>query len=348
MGALRELRRNQVQVLELRPKHGSLQDYGNLDGVIAHISNTRFRETLQAFKGVVLNTSGVMHTPEFYQVVPDNRAVGRLSAIHLHELGCTHAAYMNNQHMQYSTDRETGFRKGCEELGIEYLGGHLWRKKTDLPASIRKLLKTLGESGGLMTCDDGEAVRVLDYYHQHESFPRAAIISGHDHSTPHIPMITAVDLQEHLWGQTAARVLCQILRGDSPSRKTLIPPTGVNIRGSTSSFRVTDPHLRKAMAFVQDHACSFIKVEDVVQAAGLSRRPLEKRIKEETGLTLLETIHHRQLSEVKRLLTDTHEPLGEVAYLSGMSGEPQLRRLLKRYNEDPPGKIRRVSQRSRM
>lgn len=346
LGALRELRRHQVRVIEMSSEADLERQTPSLDGVIAHVSSPSLRSKLQELRGIIVNTSAIMQTPEFYQVIPDNVEVGRKSAAHLHALGCSDFLYLSHHLVQFSLDRETGFRDECNQRHAQSVHEFIWRKNTAIPTALQKILKTSGDSLGVMTCDDGEAIRLLDSIREDSSLPIVPVISGHDHGTPYDPMITGVGLQETLWGETAAKVMLHALKEKPPPSITLVPPSEINLKGSTSSFQVRDPHLRKAMAFIQDHACDFIRVEDVVQAAGLSRRPLELRMRNERNQTLLEAIHDRQIQEAKRYLRETNEPMTEVAFMSGMSGEPQLRRLFKRYGETSPGQQRKLSQRT--
>ncbi len=341
LGALRVFRKHRIRVRELGLQQNPAELSPRLDGIIAHIGNLKRAEELAAWEAPVVNTSGVYRTPFMPQVLPDNQLIGAQAAEHLLSLGSTRMLYLAHSHIFYNQERGLGFRTRCLDAGAQYAGEYLWEKHTEIPEELKQAFLELGDGGGVLACDDGVAIRCLEWLQDHPEYPELAVLSAHDHGTPSDPMISAVGIPELRWGQEAAIVLLQALHGEEVAALTLIPPSGVQVRGSTSSFQVQDPHLRKAMAFIQDHACAFIQVSDVVEAAGLSRRPLELRMKEERQQTLLQAIHQRQLAEAKRLLIETHEPLSEIAYLSGMSGEVQLRRLFSRYGEDPPGRIRR-------
>mgnify|MGYP000741945740 FL=1 len=51
------------------------------------------------------------------------------------------------------------------------------------------------------------------------------------------------------------------------------------------------------MHYIRNHACKGIKVDQVLDAVGISRSNLEKRFKEEVGETIHAMIHAREAGE---------------------------------------------------
>jgi AraC-like DNA-binding protein len=54
---------------------------------------------------------------------------------------------------------------------------------------------------------------------------------------------------------------------------------------------LNDPAVIQAMHYIRNHACKGIKVDQVLDAVGISRSNLEKRFKEEVGETIHAVIH---------------------------------------------------------
>lgn len=93
-------------------------------------------------------------------------------------------------------------------------------------------------------------------------------------------------------GYQAAKLLHRLLaREEMPLQRILVPPVRVIARRSTDYRSLTDPAVIRAMHFIRNHACKGIKVEQVLDAVGISRSNTEKRFKEEVGETIHALIH---------------------------------------------------------
>lgn len=100
-------------------------------------------------------------------------------------------------------------------------------------------------------------------------------------------------------------------------------------RGSTSNGE----HgyiVARAREYIAQNACKGIGVMDVVANVGVSRRLLEKRMREATGQSLLEMIQAVRLENVCRLLTTTSLPMLEVGERSGYDSTSNLSCLFRK------------------
>ena len=75
------------------------------------------------------------------------------------------------------------------------------------------------------------------------------------------------------------------------------------------------------MHYIRNNACKGIKVEQVLDAVGISRSNLEKRFKEEVGETIHTVIHSEKLVKARSLLVSTSLSINEI---SQMCGYPSL------------------------
>lgn len=120
----------------------------------------------------------------------------------------------------------------------------------------------------------------------------------------------------------AAKLLHRLLaREEMPLQRILVPPMRVIARRSTDYRSLTDPAVIQAMHFIRNHACKGIKVEQVLDAVGISRSNLEKRFKEEVGETIHAVIHAEKLEKARSLLVSTTLAINEI---SQMCGYPSL------------------------
>jgi LacI family transcriptional regulator len=123
-------------------------------------------------------------------------------------------------------------------------------------------------------------------------------------------------------GYRAAKLLHQLLdERELPLQRILVPPVKVMARRSTDFRSLRDPAVIQAMHYIRYHACKGIKVEQVLDAIGISRSNLEKRFKDETGQTIHGVIHEEKLDRARNLLTATSISINEI---SQMCGYPSL------------------------
>jgi LacI family transcriptional regulator len=123
-------------------------------------------------------------------------------------------------------------------------------------------------------------------------------------------------------GYQAAKLLHRLLDDEPlPLQRLLVPPVRVVERRSTDYRSLDDPAVIQAMHYIRNNACKGIKVEQVLDAVGISRSNLEKRFKEEVGETIHAVIHSEKLEKARSLLVSTSLAINEI---SQMCGYPSL------------------------
>ena len=112
-------------------------------------------------------------------------------------------------------------------------------------------------------------------------------------------------------------------------RSVLLSSCRLVERGSTSSGE----HgyiVARAREYIVQNACKGIGVMDVVANVGVSRRLLEKRMREATGQSILEMIQAMRLKNVCRLLTTTTLSISEVTERSGYEFNSNLSSIFRK------------------
>ena len=112
-------------------------------------------------------------------------------------------------------------------------------------------------------------------------------------------------------------------------RKVRVPSCAIVERGSTSSGDFGHV-VARARDFIRRHACEGIGVPDVVTQVGVSRRLLEKRVREATGASVLDMIQKVRLENVCRLLVSTTLSISDVTTNSGYEPTSNLSHLFRR------------------
>lgn len=134
------------------------------------------------------------------------------------------------------------------------------------------------------------------------------------------PPLSAIDFGSKQIGYRAAVLLDRMMAG-TPAPKTVewIAPLRVVPRHSTDIIAVEDDEMAQALRFIRQHACRGIDVDDVVAAACISRRALERRFRMLFDRTPKTEILRIQMEHAKVLLSTTLLPIETVAQRSGFS-----------------------------
>ena len=156
------------------------------------------------------------------------------------------------------------------------------------------------------------------------------------------PLLTSIEQGAKRIGFEAAALLDKMMQGEKVGRNSrLVEPEGIVMRLSTTATPDSDPHVAKAMSFIQMHACDGIRVSDVVDAVGVSRSGLDVRFKVSLAQTIRSAIRSTQLERAKILLTETAFAPKDIAARTGFKSVQHLNTLFKLAFGTPPGEYRR-------
>ncbi|MFW5870002.1 MAG: substrate-binding domain-containing protein [Planctomycetota bacterium] len=251
---------------------------------------------------------------EFARVVPDHPAVGRLAGEHLVAQGHRRVGFVTYYGITHWEARKQGLAAALGEVGGTVRDVFWSGDATD------ELGEALAGLSAVMLPTDQSACQFLRIAGQLGIVvPDELAVIGADNDTFACEMaevpLSSVDLAPRRIGELAAEVLWDALKeGRMPESAVLrVPPRGVAVRRSTDVLAYEDPHVRSAMAFIQEHACEDITIEDVVRDQTISRRTLENRFKRDVGRTLLKQIHHARFENAKRLLIETGLRITDIA-----------------------------------
>jgi LacI family transcriptional regulator len=136
------------------------------------------------------------------------------------------------------------------------------------------------------------------------------------------PQLSSVALGTERAGYEAARILGKLMNGQETTaaeKEVLISPLHVVTRQSTDITALEDRHVAEALHFIRKHFKEMILVDDVAEAADLSRRTLEQRFRKLLRHSVHEEIVRTRVNQMARLLTDTNLPISQIARLLGYS-----------------------------
>lgn len=319
------------------------------DGIIAHFRPSIAKLARLGLPMVVV--PGMEIVPGLVNLVNDDRAIGRLAADHLHELGLACFAYAGFDRLSWSLARRDGF---CERLAshgrraeCHLVPYHATRALAGQRArALVRWLQRLPKPVGLMACNDEFALSISDLCRVHGiQVPDEVALLGVDNDEVVCelcsPPISSVAVSAQRAGYEAAELLARLMRGQRAEQIVCAQPSHVVRRQSTDLTAVTDAEVAKALRFIRENARRVIQVDDVARATSLSRRSLADRFMRHLGRTVNDEINRRRVEEITRLLATTRRSVADIAADIGYFSDKHIARYFHRQTGMTPREYRR-------
>ncbi|MFH8136157.1 D-xylose utilization transcriptional activator XylR [Pantoea osteomyelitidis] len=308
------------------------------DGVIADYDDLAIEDLLNKVNVPIVGVGGSYHHeadyPGVHYIATDNFALVESAFLHLKEKGLQRFAFYGlpvSSGKRWAQEREHAFRQLVAQeryQGVVYQGVETapenWQHAQN---RLADWLQTLPQNTGIIAVTDARARHLLQVCeHLKIPVPEKLCVIGIDNEelTRYLSRtaLSSVAQGTRQMGYQAAKLLHRLL-GNEPMalQRILVPPVKVIARRSTDYRSLRDPAVIQAMHFIRFHACKGIKVEQVLDAVGMSRSNLEKRFKDETGETIHAMIHSEKLERARGLLVSTSLAINEI---SQMCGYPSL------------------------
>ena len=207
-----------------------------------------------------------------------------------------------------------------------------------LPGSV-----ALPKPIGVMTCNDDRGLQVLDACRRMSILvPEEVAVIGVDNDeiicNLSSPNLTSVDVNTYNIGYEAAALLDRMIAGEPAAEKLVLLAPGIVVtRGSTDVLATEDRELAEAIRLIRAHACEGLRFKDFVKMTNLSRRTLERRVRNLLGRSPKEEITRVQLESAKRLLwTPTCPSSPSPKNAASASPSTSARSFMPRLEPPPP------------
>lgn len=276
------------------------------------------------------------------QVTEDNRAAGALAARHFIERGHKHFAWITPHVAPHvapiDIERLAGFRAGLQDAGfpchILEATAEVHRLQSWLVEKLRKMPRPLA----VFALDDQVASEIIDTcLTVGWRIPEDIAILGVGNieiacKCSHVP-ISSVDVSEEDVGRRAAMLLDKLMHGGKPPpHATVIAPCGVIVRQSTDSLILANPVSRAAVSFIKANLHRALSLEQVAEAAGISRRTLYRLFEHDLRLTPADFILQARLGKARRELSIPGKKIAAVAAQCGFGSASTLTRLFRKHS----------------
>ncbi len=289
-------------------------------------------------------------------VVTDSPAIGRMGAEHLLGCGFQHFAFCGfkptpGESNTWAKIRETHFAERLRAAGFEPAHLELAASSTNWSREHKELsrqLAALPKPLGLMASNDDCSQRVMEACKLAGlTVPDTVGVIGVDNDEVICdltdPPMSSIAINFKRAGYEAAQALDGLMRRSKsvPLRITALA-SHIVARRSTDFVAAADPHLAKALRFLRDQGRNVVSVGDVAQAAGLSRRALEKRFRTMLGRSILEEIRRVHTDQIARVLVETDLPVNQIAELHGFANPQHFARYFRAGKKQTPLAYRQV------
>lgn len=326
------------------------------DGVIAHITDPELAAGLDAWGGPVVNTSSALAELEFPLVEVDHEETGRLAAHHFIERGHDSFAFFGSSSTGFSIGRERGFRQVIEDHGASIRVCHAdftltrvrqesWMRNEE---EIERWLLELPRPSAVFVSNDVSARTVTNAcHHLGLKVPEELSILSVDNDEFEClfahPTLSTIEIPAAQIGRESARTLKRLMNGEAPLHpRNYLPPIQVIERESTDLMATTDPTVRDAVAHIRGHHGEPISVDDIADAAGCSRRTLERRFRGALDRTVHEELARQRLAHARRLLVETDADLETIARKTGFTDARRLSVVFRQHFDSSPSSFRRT------
>ncbi len=274
-------------------------------------------------------------------IITDSRAIGRMAADHLLKSALKQFAYCGFDDKPWSVERRESFTKQIAAAGFA--------TKTYSPPSdplrlawenelyyMVEWVKSLPTPIGIMCCNDDRSQQVLQAAKLAErKVPEEIAIIGVDDDELICelsdPPLSSVSVNFERAGYEGAALLDQMMNGENLNDQEItIYASHVAPRFSTDMTAIEDQDVAKAVRFIRTHSNKNICVDDVVDAAPLSRRVLEKRFRDQLDTTILQEIRRVKTDKIAQLLIETNLSVSQIALSMGFNGNEHISRYFQR------------------
>lgn len=210
-----------------------------------------------------------------------------------------------------------------------------WLKEQDSPVGVlsqdnviaRYLAQVCSEMGLKVPDDIGIVVRLGD-----QVLSLAAS-----------PTLTAVDSDYFGLGFESAKYLDELMAGEGrDDQPRLVVPTGLIVRESSDLYLSSDPLVTETMRYIADHCRQTLRVEDLADAMGTSRRTLERRFEEIVNRSVYSEIARLRTEYIKRQLVTKDGPLAQIAQDCGFSSASHFTRFFSNVTGVTPSAYRKA------
>jgi LacI family transcriptional regulator len=331
------------------------------DGVIARITNERLGLVAAAKKRGVPLVNVMGGSSVFDQVpgvFPDYEQLGRLQAEHLLAHGLREFTFLTAEDTRPEMRQKAGFIAAIEAAGHfvppldlpgtwdASLAGHK-RSQATLAKWLDSWRRPIGVAG---TGDDSLRVVMQMCLGRGWRIPDDVAVVGTGNEIllceqPR-PSLSSIEIGFDRVGYEAARLLDGLMtqaerdakprpraaarRRAAPPMHVILPPVGIVVRDSTSSFLAEDLLVAEAQKFIAANCDRRMAVSTVASQFAVSAKTLQIHFASSLNRSVAQEIRRARIERAKRELAEGKKTICEIAALTGFKSNVSLSVIFRR------------------
>lgn len=314
------------------------KDWG-ADGIIGQLYNDKDMDKIANSGIPIIAQDFKERFTEIPNITGAYREAGIIGAEHFLKKGYRNFAFYGFNDIVWSRERAEGFEERVNSAGYQvHYFEHRKSRSSDLwyykSQSLSRWLKSLPKPIALMACDDNQGLHITEACRQNKiRIPEEVAVLGVDNdemlcelSDPPLSSI-ALDLEKG--GYDTAKLLSRLIGGLSEPYDIIVKPTQVITRQSTDIYATNDAHIASSLRFIHKNIEKNLQVDEIVKQVPLSRRSLEKRFLQITGMPVYKYIFNLRMEKFTQKLLETDHTIFEIALDLGLNDSKNIARQFK-------------------
>jgi len=276
---------------------------------------------------------------------------GKMGADYFIQKGFKNFAFYGFKNVIWSEERCEGFRDELEKYNLvksfyEYQNVEikdLWYYDAEM---LIKWLQILPKPIGIMACDDNQGHHITQLCKQYGiQVPEKIAVLGVDNDEAICslsdPPLSSLSQSVEKGGYETAELIDQLIHHKNTIPKDIVVyPTHITTRQSTDIYATEDKSIAIVLKYIHQHSDRKINVLELVRLVPLSRRLLENRFKEVTGVPVYSYILNLRIEKFAQLLLESNLPIIEIAADMGFTDYKNISRQFKRIKGCSPSEYR--------
>ncbi len=289
-----------------------------------------------------------------------NTSVGQMAAADLLEKGFRNFAFWGLPGVVWSDERRDGFEAEIARQGMRLvdsgggsgagtgggLSGGLREDWTYDAVAAVAWLKALPKPVAILACDDAQGAHLLEACGQAGvRVPEEVAVMGvgNDEEACALcePQLSSVELDWERAGTELAELLEHTIADEhSGFEDVIVLPSRVVTRPSTDVHASEDYYISLVLRYIHRNLDQRLKVEDLVKLVPLSRRLLEMRFRQVTGVSVYTYVLNLRLDRFARRLAETDDTVVDIALSLGYADQKNVSRIFKNATGLTPSEYR--------
>jgi LacI family transcriptional regulator len=266
----------------------------------------------------------------------DYYSTGAMAAEFFLQKGFRHFAYYGFSETVWMRERGCGFKDTLRKHGYEV---HFYSAPEDKNKDwafdieqVRKWLQALPKPVALFACDDSYALQTTEVCKIFDiQVPNDISVLGVDNDellcSISDPPLSSIELDILNGGYELGKLLHDLIEKKEKSVfNVVIQPLRIITRDSTERFAVSNQNIENILKYIGQNYMNPLSVDHIVSVSPFSRRVLEKKFKEETGISVYQYIQQLRVEKFAELLV-TRIPLIDAAFQAGFDDYKNVSRI---------------------